>query len=60
MLDFPVFFKINNSVEIGIDRHAAGIVQVDPFEILAAGTAVCCVSVRDLQELIVRLDREKA
>ena len=57
---FPVFFKIDGAVEIGIDRHAVGIVQINPFEILAAGVAVGAVSVRDLEELFIRLDREKA
>ena len=57
---FPVFFKIDGAVEIGIDRHAVAVIKVYPFEILAAGTSVCRVTVFELHQLFIRLHGEEA
>ena len=35
MSDFPVVFKIYGAEKFGIDSHALGVVQINPFEILA-------------------------
>ena len=60
MLYFPIVFKIHGAVKIGIKGGVIRLIQINPLQILAAGTAVSFGAVLDLQKTFVQLDGEEA